>query len=246
MKDIAIINKVEFTKGLVKFDGYNELKMKVQMIADHLDSQVVTEETISENKKLIAQAKKAVDALNAEKIRIKKELLADYMKFEDQVKELMGIINTSDSTIRDQIKQLENEARELKKEAIQEMYNKRMGYYQFDDLFTIEMFIKPWHLNKSTSLNKVEEDLISWLEQRNTDFDKIKHDEDLIMHYLRNNLNYHEAIVALETEIRALKNVRTVKRVQETETNTFKITTNATKEDIIKALEKGGIKFDIM
>jgi DNA anti-recombination protein RmuC len=133
----------------------------------------VNEESIKTSKKLLAEVNKRVDALEAERIRIKKELLEPYLEFEAKIKTITGVVKESDNELRSKVRELEELERQEKRRIIENMFEKRIGYYPTLFFLTSDRFIKPVHLNKTSALNKVEIELAQWLEQRKREVEVI-------------------------------------------------------------------------
>lgn len=184
---VPIDHDIQFHKAQVYFDGYETYKSQCQDIADYLTTIEVTPENIKEAKKIVASARKMVDTLNRRRIDLKKILLADYEVFETQVKDLAGIISDAEGMVRTQVRILDEQEREEKEDKLKGIWILRIGQYPFSE-YSEEWFsrwLTPQHLNKSYSINKAEEDMTSWLEQRHRDLTALKTmDKDYLAEYL--------------------------------------------------------------
>jgi L-lysine 2,3-aminomutase len=151
-------------------------------LAEVMKAHEVNEETIKTSKKILAAVNKRCKELDGERIRIKKLMLEPYQEFEDQVKEIVGIVKEADETVRLQVKDLE-EAERLKKEVeIWDIWDKRIHQYELGDLIPFTDFIKPKHLNKSTSIEAAEKDMVDFLEQTERDIKVLQKLPDLSAH----------------------------------------------------------------
>lgn len=167
MNEIVINSKdVTYEVPKVTFPSYERYLQRAEDIAAQINALEVTPENVKEAKVTLADARKVTDGLNRIRIDIKKEVLKNYTVFEKQVKELCSIIDAADSDLRGKVRILDDLEREKKKTAIKEIWDKRFGMYSirqyqpdaFDD------FLRPVHLNKSTSMKSVEKDMVAWLE----------------------------------------------------------------------------------
>lgn len=181
--------QIQAKEGVINFPGYKSLKKQAIEIAEHINTMEVTEDNVKETKKILATVNKAIKNLNDERIAIKKKMLEPYNIFESQIKEIESIVKTADERVRSGVRELEEKERELKREEIKEIWDLRIEQYELAKLFTFEDWLTPKHLNKSESLKKVEEDMVSFLEKSEQDIKVLKSMEDaddLILEYKHN------------------------------------------------------------
>jgi len=155
--------------GLIEFTEFDRLKSQALQLAENIGQVEVTEETIQFSKKMLAAVNTKIKELEAKRISIKKEMLEPYNTFESQVKEIVTIVKDADNLVRDQVRTLEERERDAKRDQVAEIFGKRIGHYIFGEVFTFEKFIKPNHLNKSTSIKSVEKEMVDWLEKIDND-----------------------------------------------------------------------------
>lgn len=170
--------------GSIQFPVYQQIKDSAIKLARHVEKVAVTEENVKESKRLVAEVSKQVKSLNDERIKVKKQLLEPYEEFEEQVKEISIIVKTSEDIVRKQIRQLEEQERDQKEKEIEELFNKRMLQYDFENLFSFSDFIENKYLNKTYSLAKVEKAMILWFEKINQGLEAIR------------NLDYADEVLA--------------------------------------------------
>ena len=176
------IGTLEFEVGKISFNAYENIKNKALKLSENLKTVEVSEENIKESKKLIAEVNKDVKKLEDYRIKVKKEMLKPYNDFEIQVKEIVKIVKEADEYVRSQIRELEEIERENKKAIVKEMFENKIKHYDFNEIITFDKFFKESMSNKTTSLDKIENELSEWLEQRKMDIEVIKslkHDEVL-------------------------------------------------------------------
>lgn len=221
MNDLILSeHKILVQEGSFELIGFEELKQKINVLGRQLLSIEVTPDNIQENKRLVAQVRKFVDGLNRERIDFKNQYLQPYKKLEAQVKEISNRVTDYENIVRDQIREIEEVEREEKQKEIEEIFNRRLRAYGDQKLFEFNDFIKPKYLNKSFSINKVEEEMVSWFESRNQDISALKIFAETSNHDYAEILNQY-----LMTQ-----NVA--------ETMTYFKTLDNKKESINKALEK--------
>lgn len=153
----------------VSFPQYQSILDRVIKIRDYLSNVEVTEESLGNAKKLVATIRKEVEGLNRQRIDTKKIYLQPFELIEVQIKEISDIATEAENSIRSQTRRLEELERERKEEQIREIFEKRTKRLKHKDFIRFEDFIKPQHLNKSTSISKVENEMVQWLESIKTD-----------------------------------------------------------------------------
>jgi len=174
MNELSINNAMfDVQQGGIQFYNYDEILEQAHEIADLIKSVEVDESSIQGTKKLLASVNKRVNELETERIRIKKELLEPYMEFEKQIKTISSVVKESDNELRSKVRELEELERQEKKRILGTVFDKRIKLYPNLYFLELERFLKPSHLNKTISLNKVELELVQWLEQRKKEVDLI-------------------------------------------------------------------------
>lgn len=170
-KDILEIDikQISVQQGKINFPIYEQLKESALQLAENIRSVEVTEENVKFSKQLLASVNKRIKEMEDERIAIKKQMLKPYELFEQQVKEIVTIVKDADAIVRDQIRDLEEIEREAKRNNIQDIFEKRIKHYSFNETFEFEDFLKPQHLNKSVSMKSVEADMVAWMEKIDAD-----------------------------------------------------------------------------
>ena len=168
------IGELVVRKGSIEFPQYELLKSQVVNLSEHLLSVEVTPDNLRVSKQLLAAINKEVRKLHDEKMRVKRTTLEPYTDFENQVKDITGIVKDAEETIRNQVRELEEQERQAKKELIESIFNKRMKHYDFEELMGFDKFLKPTHLNKSMGINNIEQDMVKWLTKTEQNLDLIK------------------------------------------------------------------------
>lgn len=180
---------VSYQTAPVKFPAFEYYKQQAQKAAEYINSIVLTDNNVKDVKKDLAAARKLTDGLDQKRIQIKNAILADYVEFESQVKELQAIVKDAESSLRSKVKELEERERENKKAQILDIWNKRYPMYQISEMLavndTFERWLTPQHLNKSTSMKSVEKEMTEWLENRDKDIESLRSmDDEYLVEYL--------------------------------------------------------------
>jgi hypothetical protein len=153
-------------KGKVEFPIYEEVRETAVELAQAIESVEVTEKNAKASKDLVASVRGKVNELNSQRIAIKKDMLEPYTKFEKQVKEISDIVGGAEETVRKQLRELDEQARDLKRMKLEFIYGKRVVMYPLtQDLLSFEHFLQPTYLNKSVTETKCENAMVEWLER---------------------------------------------------------------------------------
>jgi hypothetical protein len=168
------VEQISLQQGNINFPEYKKLKQQALELAEWISNIEVQPENVKENKKLLAAVNKSVNELETRRKVIKNCMLEPYTQFEQQVKEIVGIVKDADEIVRQQVKQLEEVERQEKQAALEDIFNKRIVHYSFRDLFTFADFLKPQHLNKTASIDSVEKEIVGFLSKIAADLKAIE------------------------------------------------------------------------
>jgi hypothetical protein len=185
------IQTIQVKQGSVVFGSYQEVKRQALTLADNIKRFEVTEDNVKISKKLLAEVNKRVKALEDKRIAIKKEMLEPYQTFEEQVKEIVGIVKDADQLIRDQVKHLDEHERLQKERELQELWERRVQHYSFKDFVPFLDFAEPKHLNKSTTIQAVEKEMVQFLEKVESDM-KVIYEMDHVDDHINAYLNTYD------------------------------------------------------
>lgn len=168
---------IEVVKPTIIFPEYEGLIKEAQRVSEFIDSIELNDENVKEVKGVLAKANRAIKELNDRRIAIKKEILEPYEVFASQIKEIETIVKDSDTRLRNEVRELEENLRLIKKEEIEEIWNKRVKQYEYAKLMDFENFLENRHLNKSTSMNSVEKDMVDFLDRSENDLNILSANE---------------------------------------------------------------------
>lgn len=171
--------------GQVNFYNYDEMLEQATYLAELIRSVEVDEESLKGTKKLLAEVNKRVEALEQERIRIKKHLLEPYMDFEAKIKTITGVVKESDNELRQKVKALEEIERDDKRKAIETIFYKRLDKYPRLFFLTPSHFIVPVMLNKTTTLNNVELAMANFFTRVGQEYEALLELDGDIEHYVK-------------------------------------------------------------
>ena len=163
------LQTIQVVQGSVVFGAYNELKKQAINLADQIRTVEVSDENVKLSKKLLASVNKRLKELEDERISIKKIMLEPYQEFEEQVKEIVGIVKDADAFVRNQVKELEEQERMEKQLEISALWQLRVKQYSFYDLVPFTDFLKPKYLTKTMPISAVEKEMVQFLEKVQSD-----------------------------------------------------------------------------
>lgn len=218
MNELNIELGVNITPAVISITGLEQIKISAEKLAKQMENVQITEDNVKAIKKLVAAVSKKVKELEDMRIGVKKTILHPYEAFETQVKEIVSIVKSADNIVRTQIRTLEDQEREQKREMIEKMFNKRLDAYDFGNIVEFGDFLKPSHLNKTTSFNKVEEECVAFLEKIDSDLNAIKslpHASEVLAEY-QITKDITSALQATNERIERMKKVDEVVNIPET------------------------------
>ena len=174
------LQQIKVTQGSVEFGDYETIKHQAIKLADFIKTVEVNEDNLKESKKMLAAVNKRKKELEDERIRIKKVMLEPYQGFEAQVKDIVAIVDDANDVVRQQVKQLEEIERQQKQDVLQELFEKRKKMYTLSNVLHFDHFFQPKYLNKTTSIEAVENEMIDFLEGTEKDMKVMQNLQDTI------------------------------------------------------------------
>lgn len=180
-------NSIDVKKGSIDFNDFEEVKQKAIQISEYVSSIEVTEESLKDAKKILAESNKVVKRLEDKRIAIKKEILEPYTIFETQVKEIKAIFDEANDLVKSKVKELTDKERDEKREVIKELFIKKTQMLENVEFYKFDEWLDEKYLNKTTSLSKVENELDNYIEKLEKDINFLKKMEEshvLIQYYM--------------------------------------------------------------
>ncbi len=151
--------------------NFEELKAEITSAAQEYETSVYTDETIKSAKADRAKLNKFVDALNAKRTEIRKQLLKPDEQFGREIKELTGIVQKAIDNIDGQVKDYERRQREEKTAKVREFYDANI-HEDIEKYLPFERVMKPEYALASTTMKSIKTDILALIQ---------KVDEDLAM-----------------------------------------------------------------
>lgn len=237
---------ITIKEGSITFENFETLKENALKTAEDIKTIEVTEESVKAVKKELAAIRKSTDALESGRKEVKKAILEPYQEFEKQVKELTGIVNEADEYVRNQVRELEENERREKEDAIFELWEKRNKQYDIPWL-NFEMFIKPGYLNKTTTMKKVESEMVEWFEKVDRDVAAINtmNDSEAILVEYSYTFDVADAVGKVAMKKAQGEKVKTTVAPKSTPKETLISINETDTTTVIKLLQENKIEFEI-
>lgn len=153
--------------------NYEELHTALEMkLADYKD-RVYDETMIAEAKSDTANLNKLKKTLSDERISRKKDYMKPFEKFEEQIKELCGMIDEATSGIKAQLDEYEQKRVEEKRTAIRELFSEIAAEYDCLDFITLEkVYNQKWE-NKTATDKTIATEITAVFEKAVNDLEII-------------------------------------------------------------------------
>jgi hypothetical protein len=167
-----------------------------QQMAQYKDY-TVTEDSVKDDKKVLADLRKLEKSLDDSRKSVKKLWMQPYEEFEGRCKEVIALVEEPINLINGQIKLFEEDAKNVKLEYVKGIYEREIGEYQeylpFDKVFN-----QKW-LNKSYTDGDIVYDLSQMRLKVKTDLEAIhalgsEVEQECIKAYINSDNNLSVAI----------------------------------------------------
>lgn len=155
----------EFTFPEIIEFNFDDLKKEISEKVGYYANLVYTDDQIKEAKTDRAKLNKFVSALEDKRKEVKKQCLAPYEAFEKKMKELVAIVNEPIAMIDGQVKAYEDQKKNEKFEEIKAFFENTVHA----DWLTLEKIFDEKWLNASVRMSAVETEIMSKIEQIETD-----------------------------------------------------------------------------
>lgn len=141
--------------------NYDEIKKEVQAKVEHYKNLVYNEDQIKIAKTDRATLNKFITALENKRKEIKKQCLAPYEAFEKQLKEVVAIVNEPVLLIDSQVKNFEEQQKQLKLETICQFWDS----IEKPEWLSIKQIFNDKWLNASVKMSAIEGEIIVKLDR---------------------------------------------------------------------------------
>jgi len=143
--------------------NYEELKAELADIVKDYESCIYSDDSIKIAKADRAKLNKFIGAINGERTKIRKLLLAPDEKFGQEVKMLTGMVERAITNIDSQIKGCEERQREEKTAKVREIYEDNIA--DLAEFLPFEKVFKPQYANSGTTLKSIKADITNLIQR---------------------------------------------------------------------------------
>ena len=164
--------KVQATQAQPVVWNYGELKEALTTELAGYKGRIYTEDTVGEAKKDKAKLNNLKKALSDERISRKKDFMKPFETFEEQVKDLCGMIDEATSGIDSQLEIYEQNRITEKREAIKSMFAEIASGYDIN-FITLEKIYNPKWENKTTTDKTIATEITEAFEKATRDLEII-------------------------------------------------------------------------
>lgn len=165
--DLAVLNPQHIETNFETVDAYLTEAM------EPYTQMVVTEDSIGDAKKTLAQLRKLKDGINAQKIAVKREWMKPYTEYEDKAKQLMSRVEAGISNIDVQVKDYDSRRKEQKLQELKDYFDQEASRYQVEEYLDWNLIRNPKWANASFSVEDAENEIIGIITKTAGDVDYI-------------------------------------------------------------------------
>lgn len=134
---------------------------------------VVTEDSIGDAKKTLAQLRKLKDGINSQKIAVKREWMKPYTEYEDKAKQLMSRVEAGISNIDGQVKDYDSRRKEQKLQELKDYFDQEASRYRVEEYLDWNLIRNPKWANASFSVEDAEAEINGIITSTSGDVDYI-------------------------------------------------------------------------
>lgn len=136
-----------------------EVKAWLVTALEPYKNMVVSEDAISSAKADRAKINKVKAALDSKRKSVKKQWLEPYMRWEDEVNELLSLCDETGSNLDNQIKSFESQQKEAKRTELSEYFASLASVACVDDFLTFDGIFNPKWLNATVKTETAKEEI---------------------------------------------------------------------------------------
>lgn len=165
--DLAVLNPQHIETNFEAVDAYLTEAM------EPYTQLVVTEDSIGDAKKTLAQLRKLKDGINAQKIAVKREWMKPYTEYEDKAKQLMSRVEAGISNIDGQVKDYDSRRKEQKLQELKDYFDQETSRYRVEEYLDWNLIRNPKWANASFSVEDAENEISGIITDTAKDIDYI-------------------------------------------------------------------------
>lgn len=209
--DLTVLNPQHIETNFEAVDAYLTEAM------EPYTQMVVTEDSIGDAKKTLAQLRKLRDGINSQKIAVKKEWMKPYTEYEDKAKTLMSRVEKGISNLDSQLKDYDARRKEEKMAELRAWYEQEAARYRVEEYLSWDLIKNPKWANAGFSVEDAENEISERIINAARDVDYITGTDSpfvaaMLIEYRRSR-DLREAL-AVETRLRAVQEAEERRKAQ--------------------------------
>lgn len=138
-------------------DNLTAVEQSIREKVAEYSAVVVTEDSIADGKRFLADVRKEKKELDAQRKEIKRQWMAPYERFEKRVKEVIALYDEPERVFNSQLQEYEEMRKEARRQEIREAYDFVKG--DLGEWLPLERIYNPKWENKGTAPKKIREDM---------------------------------------------------------------------------------------
>lgn len=226
--DLAVMNPQHIETNFEAVDAYLTEAM------EPYTQMVVTEDSIGDAKKTLAQLRKLKDGINAQKIAVKREWMKPYTEYEDKAKQLMSRVEAGISNIDGQVKDYDSRRKEQKLQELKDYFDQEASRYRVEEYLDWNLIRNPKWANASFSVEDAENEISGIITSTAGDVDYItgmesKFEAAMLEEYRK--CRDLRTVLALELRLKARQEAEERKKAEKV-AETFQEQENAADGDV--------------
>lgn len=154
--------KVEKKLGTIS-SNLDKVEESVNAYVKEYAGYAVSEDTVADSKKVLADIRRQKRALDDERKQIKKEWNAPYAEFEKRANEIIALYDRPINLINSQLSKFEEDRKEKKRKQIREIYEECEGHLA--EYLPFEKIYNPQWENVSVSIKSIKESIQQQFDQ---------------------------------------------------------------------------------
>lgn len=153
-------------------DNLDLVELSIREKVQEYAAVVVTEDSVKDGKRFLADIRKEKKALDDERKAIKSQWMAPYEAFEKRAKQIIALYDEPVKIINDQLQEFENQRKAMKRQEIEMAYDFVKG--DLADWLPLDRIYNPKWENATYSGKKVREDMELIFDQMRVSISTIK------------------------------------------------------------------------
>lgn len=150
-----------------------EVKAWLVTALEPYKNMVVSEDAIASAKADRAKVNKVKTALDSKRKAVKKQWLEPYMKWEEEVSELISLCDDTASNLDSQLKSFENQQKEEKKDELKAYFESLASVANVSEYLTFDGVFNPKWLNATVKIETAKEEIMQIVETAVSDIKTI-------------------------------------------------------------------------